>query len=80
MYPTEAKWISHDPTFIYPLQESFSNTSSHFHPNDSFLTRVAVCASCLKLSTRCHSPKVDKVPIEIQEVPILIVSIYLLCI
>ena len=37
--------------------------------NNSILSRIAVCYSCLKPSTRCYLPKVDPIPDEIQNVP-----------
>jgi len=69
MYPSEARWLNYDPNFSYPLTESFPDVSLHFHPNDSTLSRIAVCLSCLKPSTRRHSPKVDPIPYAIQNVP-----------
>ena len=69
MYPTEVKWISYDPFLTYPLQISFSNIPLQFHPNDTIPTRIAACVSYLNPSTRRHPPKVDEVPIEIQEIP-----------
>ena len=69
MYPNETRWIKYDPLLIYPLQKFFPDTSLQFHPNDLLPTRIARCASCLKSSTRCHSPKTDKIPKEIQKIP-----------
>ncbi len=69
MYPTEARWTLYDPSLIYPLQESFPNIPLQFHPNELVSSRVAICVSCLKPSTRRHPPKVNEVPNEIQEVP-----------
>ncbi|GES98086.1 DNA helicase Pif1, ATP-dependent [Rhizophagus clarus] len=70
MYPSEARWVHYDPTFLYPLEESFPSTLLQFHPNDPIPSRIAVCCSCLNPSTRRHPPKVDPIPDEIQNVPI----------
>ena len=70
MYSIEARWIVYDPNYIYPLQESFPDIPLHFHPNDSILKKVAICVSCQKPLTRRHPPKINKVPIEIQRVPL----------
>ena len=69
MYPSETRWSHYDPALSYPLVESFSDISLHFHPNDLTLSRIAVCHSCLKSSTRRHPPKVDPIPDVIQNVP-----------
>jgi len=69
MYPNETRWIKYDPLLIYPLQKFFSDTSLQFYPNDLLLTRIARCASCLKSSTRRHPPKTNKIPKEIQKIP-----------
>ena len=69
MYPSETRWMHYDPTFLYPLNESFPDTLLQFHPNDPIPSRIAVCCSCLKPSTRRHPPKVDPIPEEIQNVP-----------
>jgi len=52
MYPSETRWLNYDSTLLYPLNESFPNVPLQFHPNDLTLSRVAVCYSCLKPSTR----------------------------
>ena len=69
MYPSETRWLCYDPTFSYPLRESFPSVPLQFHPNDSTLSRIAICCSCLKPSTRRHPPKVDPIPDDIQNVP-----------
>src|SRR5687767_10395835 len=69
MYPAEARWIIYNPLLIYPLQRFFPDTPLQFHPNSITSIRVATCASCVKPSTRRHPPKINKVPIEIQQVP-----------
>ena len=69
MYPSETRWINYDPTFSYPLQESFPNVSLQFYSNDLILSRIAVCCSCLKPFTRQHPSKVDPIPNEIQNIP-----------
>ena len=69
MYPSETRWLCYDPTFSYPLRESFPSVPLQFHPNDSTLSRIAICCSCSKPSTRRHPPKVDPIPDDIQNVP-----------
>ena len=69
MYPNETRWIKYDSLLIYPLQKFFPDTSLQFHPNDLLLTRIARYASCLRFSIRCHLPKTDKIPKEIQKIP-----------
>ncbi|GES86170.1 hypothetical protein RCL_jg18301.t1 [Rhizophagus clarus] len=68
MYPSEVRWVHYNPTFLYPLKESFPSTLLQFHPNDPIPSRIAVCCSCLNPFTRCHLPKVDPIPDKIQNV------------
>jgi hypothetical protein len=35
MYPNETRWTIYNPSFTYPLQESFPNIPLQFHPNES---------------------------------------------
>ncbi|GBC07354.1 hypothetical protein RclHR1_07400001 [Rhizophagus clarus] len=76
LYPSEARWVHYNPTFLYPLEESFSSTLLQFHPNDPIPSRIAVCCSCLNPSTRRHPPKVDLISDEIQNVPIYLQSLF----
>ncbi|CAB4440740.1 unnamed protein product [Rhizophagus irregularis] len=67
--PSETRWIQYDSTISYPLRESFPDISLQFHPNNLIPSRIAVCCSCLKPSTRRYPPKVEPIPDDIQNVP-----------
>ena len=71
MIKSSVKWIDYNPNEVYTLTIAFSEIHLPLHQNNRGKMKIATCSSCKNIKNRRFPPILNKIPEEINTVPMV---------